>query len=71
MLLEFTVQDKGIVHQDAPSRPDLVHGEEPVGADGPVLSDGHCAARRHKAPQRRQLREELHCRKIRGGAVYC
>lgn len=23
------------------------------------------------APQRRQLREELHCREIRGGAVWC
>lgn len=23
------------------------------------------------APQRRQLREELHCGEIRGGAVYC
>ena len=71
MLLEFTVQDKGIVHQDAPSRPDLVHGEEPVVADGLVLSDRHCAARRHESPQRRQLREEPHCAKIWGGAVYC
>ena len=36
MLLEFTVQDKGIVHQDA--------------------------------PQRRQLREELYCGEVWGGA---
>ena len=59
MLFESTKQVTGVVHQDAPPRPDLVHGEEPVGADGPVLSDGHCAARRHEAPQRRQLREKL------------
>lgn len=39
MLLEFTIQVKEIVHQDAPLR---------------------C-----------QLREELHCREIRSGAVYC
>ena len=70
MLFEPTKQVTGVVHQDAPPRLDLVHGEEPAGADGPVLSDGHCAVRRHKAPQRRQLREELHCREIRGGAVY-
>jgi len=55
MLFESTKQVTGVVHQDAPPRPDLVHGEEPAGADGPVLSDGHCAVRRHKAPQRRQL----------------
>lgn len=68
MLFESTKQVTGVVHQDALPRPNLVHGEEPAGADGPVLSDGHCAARRHEAPQRRQLREELHCREIRGGA---
>lgn len=71
MLFEPTKQVTGIVHQDAPPRPDLVQREEPVGADGPVLSDGHCAARRHKAPQRRQLREELHCGEVWGGAVWC
>lgn len=28
MLLEFTVQVKWIVHQDAPPQPDLVHKEK-------------------------------------------